>query len=125
MRATPAPKRSPCAKPRRRLGCLPWRVQVLGRLGSMPTISSYLITPVVGVMPWPVNFSLAPTEVSRVFTIPLGWLADPANRDIRLREVPSQGERLEVIYFKPYGGELLWGASARITLNLLSVLGLD
>lgn len=106
------------------IGLSTWRVRVLGRLGSMPTISSYLITPIVGVVPWPVNFCLAPTEVSRVFTIPLDWLADPANRETRLREVPSLGEHFEVIYFKPYEGELLWGASARITFSLLAVLGL-
>ena len=49
-------------------------VQVLGRLSQLITISSFRITPVVGVIPFPYAFKVAGIEVARVFTIPLLWL---------------------------------------------------
>jgi hypothetical protein len=58
-----------------------------------------------------------------VFTIPLNWLADPTNREIRPRTLPN-GYSENVIYYQPYDGEILWGVSARIMLDLLIVLGL-
>lgn len=97
-------------------------VRLLGRLNDFVTISSYRVTPVVGVMPWPYEFKIAQDEVSRVFTIPIEWLADPANSEVRLRELPPPHQPISVIYFRPYDGEVLWGASARFTQGLLDVL---
>ncbi len=99
-------------------------VRIFGRLNSRPTVSSYLVTPVVGRIRWPNEFNLSTAEVSRLFTIPLAWLADPSNREERLRSFTSSYSE-KVIYYQPYHGEILWGASARITMDLLHALGLD
>jgi hypothetical protein len=61
--------------------------------------------------------------VDRAFTIPLTWLANPEHHELRLREL--KGTNVPVVYFKEYDGELLWGATARMTLNLLHRLGVD
>ncbi len=98
-------------------------VHLLGRLSSRPTISHFIVTPVVGHIQWPYTFHLSFHEVNRVFTIPLDWLADPANREERRRSLPN-GMDVDVIYFQTYDGELLWGATARITLDLLHALHL-
>lgn len=100
------------------------QVQVLGKLKELRTITNYCITPVVGVIPWPYEFKLATDEVSRVFTIPLLWLADPANHYVQSRELPPPYSPVPVIYFKKYDNELLWGVSAQITLDLLEALEL-
>jgi hypothetical protein len=77
------------------------------------------VTPVVGVVKWPTVFRVGEHEVARVFTIPLGWLANPSNR--------WQFERPEtkraLIAYHPYDGELLWGATARMTVDFLKILG--
>jgi hypothetical protein len=73
-------------------------------------------------MPWPYRLRLASQEVSRAFTVPLAWLADPANHEVRLRALPPPYAPVPVIYFHPYDGEVLWGASARFTLALLEIL---
>lgn len=99
-------------------------VDILGKLNGLPTVTNYFVTPVVGKIPWPYEFRLAVEEVSKVFTIPLKWLAKPSNFEIRSRRVPDSHLFVQVIYFKPYGGEILWGVSAQITLNLLKALGL-
>lgn len=103
------------------IGIQPHHVRILGELYSRPTITYFMITPVVGRIEWPYSFHLSPEEVSRVFTIPLHWLADPANREERLIQMPS-GRMAHVIYYQAYDGEILWGASARITLDLLHLL---
>lgn len=101
------------------------RVRILGKIGYLKTISNFVVTPVVAVVPYPCQFSPSPEEVSRIFTIPLYWLADPANREEQLRQLPGPYKPFKVIYFKPYDGEVLWGASARITLRFLEILKLD
>lgn len=103
------------------IGLMPEDVHVFGRLISRPTVTHFIITPVVGRIRWPNEFVLSPQEVSRVFTIPLAWLADPANREERPRTLPN-GYYEKVIFYQPYDGEVLWGASARITLDLLRIL---
>lgn len=105
------------------IGLRPADVRLLGRLNVLRTITNYLVTPVVGVVPWPYAFQPQPSEVSRIFTIPLAWLADPAHHEISRRSLPSPHDPIRVIYFDRFDGEQLWGASARITLNFLSALG--
>lgn len=105
------------------IGLPPESVRIMGRMKSFATISNYHITPVVGLAPWPFPVRIAHIEVSRVFTIPWRWLADPSNHEIRLRALPVPREPIPVIYFKSYDGEVLWGVSAYIVLNLLAILG--
>jgi len=98
-------------------------VRLLGQLEDFTTISNYQVTPVVGVIPWPTELRPDPREVQRAFTIPLAWLADAANREERQRVAPD-GQTLKVVYFKQYDKEVLWGVTARITLNYLQALEL-
>jgi hypothetical protein len=77
---------------------------------------------VVGVSHWPFPVRIAYIEVSRVFTIPWGWLIDPSNHEIKQRAMPIPRQPIPVIYFKPYDGEVLWGVSAYIVLNLIEIL---
>jgi 8-oxo-dGTP pyrophosphatase MutT (NUDIX family) len=102
------------------IGIQPDNVRVLGRLANLVTITYFRVTPVVGVVRWPAVFRVGEHEVARVFTMPLGWLANPANR--WQFELPGTGRTL--IAFHPYDGELLWGATARMTVDFLTVLGL-
>jgi 8-oxo-dGTP pyrophosphatase MutT (NUDIX family) len=102
------------------IGILAQDVRVLGRLTPMITITSFRVTPVVGVVPWPYTFRVEYAEVARVFTIPLAWLADKSNR----WEMSLPGRKFGLIVYHPYDGELLWGATALMTDTFLKVLGL-
>jgi 8-oxo-dGTP pyrophosphatase MutT (NUDIX family) len=110
------------------IGLNPAQVRILGRMQSLHTISNYLVTPIVAVIPWPFPVQLEETEVSRVFSIPLDWLADPQNHEVRNRSIPDSyaiflhSKFYPVIYFQPYQDELLWGVSAEITLQLINIL---
>jgi 8-oxo-dGTP pyrophosphatase MutT (NUDIX family) len=106
------------------IGLNPQDVRVLGRLNDYITITRYRVTPVVGVMPWPYLLHLEKAEVKRLFTIPLTWLADRANWDEQPVTVEGYTRPFPVLRYHPYDGEILWGASARMTHNFLVVLGL-
>lgn len=104
------------------IGLNPETVRILGCLNDFLTVTNYRVTPVVGVMPWPYPLHLAEVEVSRAFTIPLAWLSDPQNHEIRRRQLPAPYSTISVVYFNEYDNEILWGASARFTLRLIEVL---
>ena len=107
------------------IGLKPEDVRLLGRMNDVITITRYRVTPVVGVIPWPYRARLEPAEVERLFTIPLSWLAERANWDERPVTPAGVLRPFPVIRYQSYDGEILWGASARITQNFLSVLGLQ
>ena len=100
------------------IGVHPEEVTVLGRLGEIPTLSNYLISPIVAIIPYPYSFMPSTDEVSRIFTIPLEWLADPSNH-IEKQRTLSAGNSSKVLYFNEYDGELLWGITAYITETLI------
>ena len=104
------------------IGVRPEDVRVLGQMDSLLTVTQYLITPVVGVVPWPYPLHPDPHEVAGVFHVPLEWLADPANLERRTRPGIGGAPDVPLYSFQPYDGNILWGASARITLDLLGLL---
>lgn len=104
------------------IGLSPADVRLLGRMNDFLTVTNYLVTPVIGVIPWPYQLQLADYEVSRAFTIPLSWLADPVNLEMHQRSLPEPHNPVPVIYFHEYDGEVLWGASARFTVRLIEIL---
>ena len=106
------------------IGVRPEDVRVLGRMDSLLTVTQYLITPVVGVLPWPYPLRADPAEVAGVFQIPLDWLAEPTHLERQTRPAIAGGPDVPVFRYAPYEGNVLWGASARITLDLLDLLGL-
>ncbi len=104
------------------IGIHPDDVTVLGTLNPHFTISKFEVTPVVATLDWPYELTLEPSEVSHAFTLPLEWLADENNREVRYRQLPNVAEPVPVLYFKEYEGELLWGATARMTDSLIKTL---
>lgn len=103
------------------VGISPAGVRLVGRMAAMPTVTGFLITPIVGILDWPIELKLEAAEVSRAFSIPLAWLADPSHRGERLYR-RSNGSEEPVIFFDLYDQELLWGVTARITVDLIALL---
>jgi 8-oxo-dGTP pyrophosphatase MutT (NUDIX family) len=119
----PSPEATALREAYEEIGLLPGDVEVLGRLNCRPTISQFYVSPIVAHVPWPYAFVLSPMEVTRVFTVPLDWLAEAANYEERPRIILG-GYYQNVIYYQPYEDEIVWGITARITLDLLQVLRL-
>jgi len=102
------------------IGLRPQDVRVLGRLSPLVTITSFRVSPIVGVIPWPYAFRVENAEVERVFTMPLSWLADKRNR----WEFSLPGKKFGLIVYHPFDGEVLWGATALMTDTFLKTLEL-
>ncbi len=117
-----SPEATALREAKEEIGLDPAAVRILGRLRPYHTITNYLITPVIGAIPWPVTLVPAEIEVSRIFTIPITWLADPAHRAERLRQLPPPHAPVGVLYYNEFDGEVLWGATARMTLQLIQIL---
>jgi 8-oxo-dGTP pyrophosphatase MutT (NUDIX family) len=120
----PTPEATALREADEEIGLHPRDVRILGRLNDMVTITRYRVSPVVGVIPWPYKFIMSPREVSRVFAIPLAWLARRENWEERKTTPKGVPRSVPIVIYHPYDGEILWGATARMALNFLEVLGL-
>ena len=99
------------------IGLDPASVTLAGALAPTPTVvSDIAIYPVVGVIPPPsAAWSLAAGEVEAVIEAPLRELA--ATHRLQAIERPN-GTRVTTDAYTA-GGELIWGATARILTDLL------
>ncbi len=104
------------------IGILPQDVNILGCLNYHHTISEFQVTPFIAEMRWPYPLSLDEVEVARAFTMPLSWLAQKSHYRTEARRHPDSQTPWPVVYYDHYDGELLWGATARMTLSLIDVL---
>jgi 8-oxo-dGTP pyrophosphatase MutT (NUDIX family) len=100
-------------------------VDVIGYLNNVLTVTQFDIKPIVGVISWPYPLQINDEEVAHAFGVPISWLSDPTNIKISERELQASGIQLPVYFFQPYQGEVIWGATARLTINLLKILGLS
>jgi len=104
---------------REEIGLDPAEVEVLGRLAPRPTVTGFLVSPVVGrLRRWPVPFVPAPAEVASILTVPVARLVEPGV----LRVATFEGGR--TVDFFDLGDHVVWGATARMIRELLErVLG--
>jgi len=102
------------------IGVAPKDVTVYGDLGIMPIVTGYLVTMVVGQIPWPYPLRPNPDEVESAFICPLLWLADPDHRTIKYRSFA--GREFPIIFFDQFEGYQLWGATAQMTITLMEAL---
>jgi len=102
------------------VGIRPQDVEILGVLDDVLTVTGYTITPVVGRLCLPYAFRPNPEEIDRILEIALADLLDPAA--IVLEERRAPGGQLLNIYSFWAEGEIVWGATARITKHLVDLL---
>jgi len=104
------------------VGIEPADVEVLGHINHHHTVSEFQVRPYVATLPWPYELTLDRIEVARAFTMPLSWLAEQGNYRTEQRQHPQSLRPWPVVYYDRYDGEMLWGATARMTLSLIAVL---
>lgn len=88
------------------IGLKPSNVEILGVLDDIRTVSSsFIVTPFVGIIPYPYNFIINNTEVQRIIIVPLSFFLDNS----------------DTIEWR-YDGETIWGGTAFILKNFLSII---
>ena len=94
-------------------------VEILGELDDYPSMTSnYIITPFVGLIPWPYQFKIDREEVEEIIEAPIAALRDDNN--LRLETEILNKETL-TLYFYHYQDKVIWGATARILNKFLGV----
>ena len=101
------------------IGIPPETVEILGALDDLPTITDFVVTPVVGVIPHSFPYRLNQCEVAAVVEVPLSFLRKPGNVRVEQREYKGQ---IHDVLFWDYGSHAIWGATARILKSFLDLL---
>ena len=97
------------------VGLHPRHVEVIGYLDDYPTITRYLVTPVVGIVSGSPKLAADASEVAEIFEVPLEFVLDHKNFE---RKAFSQGG-LNVPFFElNYENYRIWGATAGMLWNL-------
>jgi hypothetical protein len=84
-------------------------------MDARDTGTGYRVMPVVGLIQPPMSLSPDPSEVAKVFEVPIEFVLDPANHRLEMRD--ERGESREY-YVMPYNGHYIWGLTARILVEL-------
>jgi 8-oxo-dGTP pyrophosphatase MutT (NUDIX family) len=95
------------------VGIHPRHVDIIGYLQSMPTITGFAVTPVVGLVSERAELLIDRTEVDYTFELPLDFLLNERNDRLVDREWQGTAFRLKEFH---YGGERVWGATAYMLL---------
>ena len=97
------------------LGLDPGQAEVAGTLDSYRTVTGYVVTPVIGVVPPDLPLQPHEHEVADWFEAPLSFLLDPANQE---RKSALFRGRTRHYYEIVWNGRRIWGATAAVIINL-------
>jgi 8-oxo-dGTP pyrophosphatase MutT (NUDIX family) len=95
-------------------------VRVLGELDDMATAgTNYVISPVVGLIPYPYRFKVDEFETEEIIEVPIAALLDEKCMEEGTALV--EGRAVDS-YFYHYGSKVIWGATARILKQFLEII---
>ncbi len=101
------------------IGLMAGDVEILGELDDFVTqVSSYIIAPFVGFIPWPYQFRVNKEEIEEILEVPVSALLDLGR--LRLETRTIDGEEV-TSFFYHYQGDVIWGATARILNQFLDI----
>ncbi|MFZ0249267.1 MAG: CoA pyrophosphatase [Acidimicrobiales bacterium] len=106
----------------------PTLVTMVGWLHPVTTLASpALIMPVIATLPRRPRLVASPHEVDRVFDVALAELADPGifheeRWHVPGRIIPGSPDNSFAVRFFEVSGELIWGATARMLSELISIV---
>ncbi|SFC78100.1 CoA pyrophosphatase [Tropicimonas isoalkanivorans] len=93
------------------IGLRPENVEVLGTLPSHETVTSFQMTPILGLLRDGFEPVPEPGEVQEVFSVPLDLVVTPSRFSVERRRWRGNWRRY---YTVPHGPYYIWGATARI-----------
>ena len=105
---------------REEIGVAPEDIEVLGELDdTLTATSNYIISPFVGVIPYPYPFKLDKWETEELIEVPIIALLD---KNYFSESITIQnGEEINTYFFK-YADRSIWGATAKILKQFLEII---
>lgn len=102
------------------IGLPPSAVEPLGALDDQETYATqFVITPWVGLVHGPVAWCPDGHEIERVIEVPVRALLEDASFRVEHR---THDGVTRAVYFYDYGGDTIWGATARILRDYLTLV---
>ena len=95
---------------------MPESVEIVGYLDDYPTITRYLVTPVVGIVSGSPLLTPHAREVAEVFEVPLEIVLDP--KCYEHKAFSRNGVKVP-FHELNYRGYRIWGATAGMLWNLV------
>ena len=96
-------------------------IEILGILPDYFTATGFQVTPVVALAQPPFELLADPFEVAEIFEVPLVFLMNGANHQLRSAELPGD-KGIRTFYAMPYDRFFIWGATAGMLRNLFHFL---
>lgn len=101
------------------VGIPPSAVEVIGYLDDYPTVTRYMVTPVVGLVQDLDAVTACAREVAEIFEVPLAWVLD--RRSFDRGTLRMKGVKLPY-YELNHGSYRIWGATAGMLWNFATKL---
>ena len=101
------------------VGLRPEAVEICGYLDDYPTLTRFIVTPVVGLVDDVPTLRHDPAEVAEVFEVPLRLLMEPGRFERHV--LTRDGLQLPFVQVR-YEGQKIWGATAAMLRDLISRL---
>jgi 8-oxo-dGTP pyrophosphatase MutT (NUDIX family) len=101
------------------IGLRPQDVSFLGALDEMMTMTDFIVSPFVGLIPYPYTFVPSPDEIDEIIILPLvGFLKEGVLRE----EYRTYNKKTEKVPIYHSGRHVIWGATARILRQFLELI---
>lgn len=97
------------------VGLPPSSVEVIGYLDDYPTITRYMVTPVVGIVSGEPALFAHEDEVAELIEVPLEFVLDP--KSFERKSFMQSGIKVP-FYELNFGAHRIWGATAGMLWNL-------
>lgn len=101
------------------IGLMEGDVQIIGVLDDIVTITEFIVTPIVGLFPYPYPFKVSQVEIAELIEVPLASLL---GEDCFSEKKIFRGGQNEIVYAYQYGEHIIWGATARILKQFLELM---
>lgn len=104
------------------IGLKPQDVQLLGELDEVMTVTDFVVSPFVGLIPFPYSFVLSEEEIAELIILPLaGFLKE----GVLSEEDWTYGEKTAKVYTYHCGRHVIWGATAKILRQFLALISAE
>jgi 8-oxo-dGTP pyrophosphatase MutT (NUDIX family) len=93
-------------------------IEIIGRIDDVYTLTGFVITPFVALIPHPYEFRTSPDEVAYMITLPYTYLKEASP----VLETAGYDGRTEKVQSLHYNGDRIWGATCRILLRFQNII---
>lgn len=93
-------------------------LEIIGQMDDVYTMTGFVITPYVGIIPYPYTFKTNPGEVAYIIYLPYEFLK---KNDPGMDIAEHEGTRQPVLSLH-YDGDRIWGATCRMLVKFKDIV---